>query len=480
MQSLLPRTSRYRTAIGYVAMLAVTGGLYWFVHARGEHLSAPAAPPMKEIAADAGHTSTLAHVLLALAVITLTARVVGGLGKQLFRQPPVMGEILAGLMLGPSLLGAVWPDGQAMLFPADAAPYLGIIAKVGVVLFMFLVGLELDPKLLRGNAHATIVISQAGIIAPFVLGSALALAMYPVYSNSGVSFTVFSLFLGVSLSVTAFPILARILTDRRAQRTSLGVTALACAAVGDVTAWTMLAFVTGVASAQITGVLWTLLSVAVYVLVMVFAVRPLLLRAVAIEERSEAPLSRSAFAAVFFALLLSAFATESMGIHALFGAFFLGALMPHEGRLAEQVRSRLEDVVIVLFLPVFFAFTGMRTEIGLVSGAADWLVCGAIIFVATLGKFGGSFVAARFSGLPGRESAALGVLMNTRGLMELIVLNLGLDLGVISPTVFTMLVIMALVTTFSCSPALDLLLGKRGFADAGHVPDVSAVGKRPT
>ncbi len=287
----------------------------------------------------------------------------------------------------------------------------------------------------------------------------------------------FSLFLGVSLSVTAFPVLARILSDRRVQSTPLGVTALTCAAVDDVSAWTLLAFVVSVASAQVGDAAWTVAAVAAYLAVMFVVVRPLLVRFAAHEDAKTGPLSQSALAVVFVGLLLSALATEASGIHALFGAFLLGAFLPHGGRLAEQIRVRLEDTVVVLFLPAFFAFTGMRTQISLVSGWTDWLVCGLIILMATLGKFGGSFVAARLTGLGWRESTALGILMNTRGLMELIVLNVGLDMGVLSPTLFAMLVIMALVTTFATTPILQLVLGDRGFADEPVAAPVGQAGR---
>ncbi len=463
--SLVPSTRKLRTLGGYSIMLAATVGVYLAIRGRGEELVAPE-PVTAAVGHAAAHSTTLATVLLALAVIIMLARALGWVFQRYLGQPPVIGEIVAGLVLGPSVLGALAPAAYAALLPSTAAPFLGIISKVGVVLFMFLVGLELDPKLLRGNGHATLAISHASIVAPFLLGATLALGLYPLYSTSAVSFTVFSLFLGVSLSVTAFPVLARILTDRRVQSTPLGVTALTCAAVDDVSAWTLLAFVVSVASAQMGTAAWTIAYVGAYLLVMFVVVRPLLVRFAAREDRRSGPLSQSVMAVVFVALLLSAVATEASGIHALFGAFLLGAFLPHDGRLAEQVRLRLEDAVVVLFLPAFFAFTGMRTQIGLVSGATDWLICGLIILVATLGKFGGSFVAARLTGLGWRESTALGILMNTRGLMELIVLNVGLDMGVLSPTLFAMLVIMALVTTFATTPVLNLVIGDRGFADS--------------
>ena len=464
VDSLIPATRRLRTLGAYAAMLAAAVGVYLFIRGRGEQLVAPVSDAV--LSDKVAHSSTLASVLLALAVIIMLARGLGYVFKRWLRQPPVIGEIVAGLVLGPSVLGAISPGAAEMLLPAAAAPFLGIISKVGVVLFMFLVGLELDPKLLRGNGHATLAISHASIVAPFLLGATLALGLYPLYSSSAVSFTVFSLFIGVSLSVTAFPVLARILTDQRVQSTPLGVTALTCAAIDDVSAWSLLAMVVSVASAQAGDVAWTVASVFAYLTVMFVVVRPLLARFAASEDAKTGPLAQSAMAVVFVGLLLSAVATEAAGVHALFGAFLLGAFMPHEGRLAEQVRLRLEDAVVVLFLPAFFAFTGMRTQINLVDGLGDWLICGLIILFATAGKFGGSFVAARLTGLGWRESAALGVLMNTRGLMELIVLNVGLDMGVLSPTLFAMLVIMALVTTFATTPVLHLVMGERGFADA--------------
>jgi len=458
--------TRLRTILTYAAMLAATAGIYLYIRVEGEQLRAPDATSGSSGPADAADSSVLAHLLLALAVITLLARFMGGVFRRYLKQPPVIGEIVAGLMLGPSLLGLISPAAYDFVMPAAMAPHLGTVSKIGVVLFMFLVGLDLDTKLLRGNTHTTIAISHASIVAPFLLGAFLALGLYPLYSKSDVSFTVFSLFLGVSLSVKAFPVLARILHDRQVQHTKLGATALACAAVDDVSAWTLLAFVAGIATSKVTGEAWTLAWVALYVAAMFLVVRPLIARFLAFENRCSGPLSHTSLAIVFAGLLLSAVATEAIGIHALFGAFLLGAMLPHEGRLADGIRARVEDVVIVLFLPSFFAFTGMRTQIGLVNTAQDWLVCGLVIVVATLGKFGGTFVAARLTGLSRRRSAALGILMNTRGLMELIVLNLGLDLKVISPTVFTMFVLMALVTTFATTPLLDVLLGRRGFADA--------------
>jgi Kef-type K+ transport system membrane component KefB len=323
---------------------------------------------------------------------------------------------------------------------------------------MFLVGLELDPKLLRKRGHATVAISHASILAPFILGAALALVLYPRLSSSSVSFTNFSLFLGVSMSVTAFPVLARILTDRGIHKTPMGAIALACAAIDDVTAWCLLAFVVSVVQARTAGAASTVAMTAVFIAAMIFVGHPAMVRLTFIYGNRG--LTQGLMAAIFVSLLFSAFTTELIGIHAVFGAFALGAVIPHDSSLARDLTDRLEDLVVVLLLPAFFAFTGLRTQIGLVSGGTEWALCGLIIAVASLGKFGGGAIAARLTGLNWRDSAALGVLMNTRGLMELIVLNIGYELNIISPTLFAMLVLMALVTTFTTTPVLHLFASK--------------------
>ncbi len=320
---------------------------------------------------------------------------------------------------------------------------------------MFTVGLELNADLLRNRGHATVAISHASIVFPFILGSALALPLFPTLAPHDVAFTPFALFMGISMSVTAFPVLARILSDRKMAHTQLGVMALSCAATDDVTAWCLLAFVVGVAKAEIGGALLTVALTLVYIAVMFFIVRPLLLRMLPLSRGQS--LSRPATALVLAAVLVSALLTEWIGVHAIFGAFVAGAVIPHDSLVAREMSRRLEDLVAVVLLPAFFAFTGMRTEIGLVSGVSQWLWVLAIIGVATLGKFGGSALAARVTGIGWRDASALGILMNTRGLMELVVLNIGLDMKVISPTLFAMLVLMALATTVATTPVLALL-----------------------
>lgn len=437
-------------------MLVAAGALLWLVRALGHGLTAPtsvAGQVPREVPGPVN--GTLFHVLLALLVVTLAARALGFVFRRL-HQPPVIGEVIAGILLGPSLLGSVAPRVAAYVLPETVAPFLQIIAQVGVLLFMFLVGLELDTSLLRRKTRATLAISHASILVPLVLGAGSALVVYPRLGTREVPFEVFALFLGVSLSVTAFPVLARILTDRGLQRTPLGVVAISCAAVDDVTAWCLLAVVVAVARAQAADALRTFLLAGAYVAFMLLAARPALARLV----RSQAVLQRvtpDAVAVTFIGLLLSALATEYAGIHALFGAFLLGALIPHDSLLARTLLQKLEELVVILLLPAFFAYTGLRTRLGLVSGTEQWLVCAGLTALACAGKFGGSAVAARLSGLPWRDAASIGVLMNTRGLMELVVLNVGLELGVISPTLFAMLVLMAIGTTLATTPVLDLL-----------------------
>ncbi|PYR79640.1 MAG: cation/H(+) antiporter [Acidobacteria bacterium] len=394
------------------------------------------------------------HVLLALTAVVITGRVLGKLLASI-GQPPVVGDILAGILLGPSLLGRVSPDLAAVILPRRVAPSLSVIAQLGIVLYMFLVGLELDAGKLRGRARTMVVISHASIVVPFTLGVLLASPLYADLAPPGVSFIAFALFIGVAMSITAFPVLARILTDGRMAHTELGVTALTCAAVDDVTAWCLLAFVAGVARAAVGDALMVVLLTLGFIGVMFLIARPLAARALARTDRD--PPSHEAIALTFVGVLASALTTERIGIHAIFGAFLFGAIVPSRTALARALVLRLRDVVTILLLPAFFAFTGMRTEIGLLSGPREWAMCGAVVLVATAGKFGGTFVAAWLTGREPRFAAALGILMNTRGLMELIVLNVGLDLGVISPALFTMMVLMAVVTTLATTPALRLV-----------------------
>jgi len=447
--------------------ILIVGGIGGFLLIRSAGLDLTAPPPPGDAVpfgagGAASHAHALPHLLLALAAVIALARILGYVCRRI-GQPSVIGEIVAGIALGPSLLGRIAPDVAAFVLPASVAPFLQIVAQIGVIVFMFLVGVGLDVGLLRRRGHAVAAVSHASIVVPFLLGSLLALAIYPVVSTGDVPFTAFALFLGISMSVTAFPVLARILIDRGMERSRLGTIALSCAAVDDVSAWSLLAVVVGIVKARASDGLTTAALAVGYVAVAWFVVRPLLHR-LARHTEARGELSPTAMAAVLVAVLLSAWATDAIGIHALFGAFLVGAAIPHDSLLARELGRRLHDLVVVLLLPAFFAFTGMRTQIGLLDAPWQWLLCAAIVLIACAGKLGGSAVAARLSGLDWRSSLALGVLMNTRGLMELIVLNIGLELKVISPALFAMLVLMALVTTFATTPLLHWLT--RGRADA--------------
>jgi Kef-type K+ transport system membrane component KefB len=458
----------------YIVMLA--GGIMLFLAIRsiGERLIAPEPPSVEARVGEgrAGHVDVVLHVLSTLAVVIGLGHILGSLCRCI-GQPAVIGEVIAGIVMGPSLLGEFWPEAMQALIPGpqrdphgQVAAALMTISQLGVLLYMFLVGLELNPAHLRHQAQAAVFTSHASIVAPFLLGCALALWLYPLLSHRNVPFTSFALFMGVSMAITAFPVLARILTDQSLQSTRLGVMALACAAADDVTAWCLLALAVGVAQARIgQSLLVTALAVA-FIAVMFWIVRPLVAQVCRRWETHAGSLPPTAVAGGYVAVLLSALITEAIGIHAVFGAFLLGAVVPYQSRLARDFIAKLQEPVTVLLLPAFFAYTGMRTQIGLVSGWSNWALCAVIILVATLGKFGGTLVAARWTGQRWRDAAALGILMNTRGLMELIVLNIGLDLGVISPTLFTMMVLMALATTVATSPILKWLL-PTGLRDEG-------------
>jgi len=396
----------------------------------------------------------LPSLLLALAAVVLVGRLLGVLFRRA-GQPPVIGEVVGGILLGPSFLGLLSPETYRFLLPSEIAPLLSVVAQIGVIIYMFLIGLELNPELLRNRVKATLVISTSSILLPFLLGVGLAVFIYDELSPSNVPFTPFALFLGLSMSVTAFPVLARILNDIGLARTPLGTIALTCAAFEDIAAWCLLAFVVGFVNAAAGSALFVAVLTVGFASLMLVVVRPIIARLVAgLEERSP---TQGNVAVVLVGLLMSAWTTEVIGIHAVFGAFIFGAIIPHQSSLARTLHQNLESLTILL-LPAFFAFTGMRTEIGLLSGRYEWVVCAIIIAVATTGKWGGAVVGARLTALSWRESSALGVLVNTRGLMELIVLNVGLELGVISQTLFTMMVLMALITTIATTPLLRRIL----------------------
>jgi Kef-type K+ transport system membrane component KefB/nucleotide-binding universal stress UspA family protein len=399
-------------------------------------------------------------VLVEVLIVIALSRLVG-LGFRWIEQPQVIGEIVAGIMLGPSLLGLVAPDFAATLFPTEAVPFLEVLSEVGLIFFMFLIGLELNPKYLKNNLDIAILTSHVSILVPFSLGSLLALILYPTVSNNGVSFTAFALFLGAAMSITAFPVLARIITEHNLQNTKLGTLALTCAAVDDVTAWCLLAVAIAVTRTNsMLGALPTIFESIIYIGFMLTVVRWFLQRLSKHYNRT-GKLTQLVLSGIYMGVVASALITEWIGIHLIFGAFLLGAVMPKNAGLTRELAEKTEDFILIFLLPVFFAYSGLRTEIGLLNSPELWLLCAAVLGVAIVGKYVGTYVAARVCGISNRESSALGWLMNTRGLTELIVLNIGLSLGVVSPLLFTMLVIMALVTTFMTSPLLEWTYPKR-------------------
>ena len=400
------------------------------------------------------------RLLLQIGIILLTARAVGWIFRRI-HQPLVVGEMVAGILLGPSLLGWLAPSFSLAVFPSASLAPLGLISQVGLVIYMFLVGLDLNPGVLKERTHTAVITSHVSIVIPFLLGVLLAFYLYPRLSYTNVKFSHFSLFLGISMSITAFPVLARILSDRGLSKTSVGAIAITCAAVDDVTAWCLLAaLVLFVRSGQVDAQFWYMVGGSIaYIGAMIFLVRPILARLLKWYRKWRGipeGVNHDILALVFLLVLGSAVVTEAMGIHALFGAFLIGAILPREEGLAKALSEKLEGLTVVLLLPLFFAITGLRTRIGLLSSGEMWVYCAIIVTVAIAGKLGGALLASRFTGMDWRSAGAVGILMNTRGLMELVVLNIGLEIGVVSPPLFAMLVIMAIVTTFMTTPLLDV------------------------
>jgi len=398
----------------------------------------------------------LSILILQVLVILIATRLVGALFLKI-GQPAVIGEMMAGIILGPSLLGTISPGVEAFLFPVSSLDFLKLLSQIGVIVFMFIVGMDLNVQHLRQKAHAAVLVSHASIIVPFFLGVTLALLIYPSLAPAHISFTAFALFIGVAMSITAFPVLARIIEERRLGKTYLGSTAIACAAVDDVTAWCILAVVVAIAKANgLSSSLLTIFLTLLFIGMMLFLLKPRAERLLGERFRSGV-MSKGVMAVVLVIVFTSALFTEIIGIHALFGAFLAGVIMPSDEGLRNFLRERLEAFSGSFLLPLFFAFTGLRTQIGLLDDWQSWLMCVAIIAVAIAGKLGGSMIAARWTGMTWSESFSVGALMNTRGLIELIVLNLGYDLGILPPKIFGMMVLMALTTTFMAGPLLSLV-----------------------
>ncbi len=402
----------------------------------------------------------LSHPLAILLLQIITIIVVARIFSFLFRkigQPTVIGEILAGIFLGPSFVGWYFPEFSSFLFPLRSIPNLQFLSQVGLILFMFIVGMELDLKVLRKKASEAVIISHASIIFPFALGMGLSYFMYESFAPANVKFLSFSLFIGIAMSITAFPVLARIVQERQLSKTKLGALVITCAAADDITAWCILAAVIAIVKAgSVVSSIYIIAMAVAYVVLMLKVIQPFLKRIGDVNAKQDT-LSKPVVAIFFAILLLSSYVTEVIGIHALFGAFMAGVIMPPNLHFRNIFVEKVEDVSLVLLLPLFFVVTGLKTQIGLLNDIHLWEICGVIITVAVTGKFLGSALAARYVGQSWKESLTIGAFMNTRGLMELVVLNIGFDLGVLSPQIFAMMVIMALVTTFMTGPALDLI-----------------------
>ncbi|WP_448322156.1 cation:proton antiporter [Streptomyces sp. CO7] len=438
---------------------------------------------MTELAGGLPAVAQMPHLFLLLAVVMVCGHVAGRLCRRL-GQPPVMGEILTGIALGPSLLGAMWPSGQRWLFPADLLPVVNALAQLGLVVFMFLVGYELNVGQVRRAGRTAVLVSNVSVLVPMIGGGLLAGVMYGRFAGPGVGFPAFALFLALTMSVTAFPVLARILTDRKMARTTVGGLALTCAAVDDITAWCVLALATALGGhTSVTAAFTTLVLTAVFVSVMLYGVRPLLARLAARHAERLAG-GATTLLVLLTGVLLSSFVTDWIGIHAIFGAFLFGAVLPRGAAPATAAVEQVRGITVVLLLPLFFAYSGLQTDFRLIAAEpALWGWCVLVVVVATVTKWAGSTGAARMTGLGWQDSLSLGALMNCRGLTELVVLGIGLQLGIITPTVFAMLVVMTLVTTGVTAPALgliDRMAARRRPSLAGRPEDLAPVRQRET
>lgn len=425
----------------------------------------------------------LALLLLQVVVILACSRLMGVLFLKL-GQPSVVGEIIAGIMLGPSLMGYLFPDFSAFLFPPGSLRELRFLSQIGLAFFMFIIGMELDLKKIRLKAHNALLISHSSIAISFLLGCWVSLQIYGSFSRQDVPFTAFALFMGVAMSITAFPVLARILQERKLTRSPLGNMALTCAAIDDLTAWCLLATVIAIVKAgSLVNALFTIVLALGFVALMIGVVRPWI-RHLSVNIVKQEGIDKTVMAVTIFILLLSAYFAEIIGIHMLFGAFLAGVVMPHNAKFKERLSSRLEDISLVVLLPIFFAVIGLRTRIGLLNEPSLWIALGLVILLAVTGKFAGSTLVSRMLGNSWKDSVSIGALMNTRGLMELVVLNIGYDLGILSPEVFVIMVLMALSTTFMTGPLLNLInylngkrFDRRTVAEAPAAVDAPAAGE---
>jgi Kef-type K+ transport systems, membrane components len=397
-----------------------------------------------------------AMLMLQILAILLVSRIFNWFFAKI-GQPNVIGEILAGIALGPSLLGMVFPEAYNFLFAPSSLSNLYILSQIGLVLFMFTVGMELDINALRNKMGVTFVVGNTSILFPFLAGMILAYFIYEEFASAHVDFIPFTLFIGISMSITAFPVLARIIHEKGLAKTHIGAISITAAAFNDVAAWCILAVIIAVTqTGTVVGSLYTIGFCIIYVAIMLLVIRPFLNRIAKVYKNSEV-VNRSIFAFFIFILIASAYISQIIGIHAIFGAFLAGFIMPPLPAFRKLIVNRIEDLSLTLFLPLFFVYTGLRTEIGLLNTPHLWFVCLIFILVAIFGKFAGSAFSAKILGESWKDSLQIGVLMNTRGLIEVVILNIGYEMGVLPPAIFVMLVIMALVTTFITTPMLNLI-----------------------
>ncbi|QQS36724.1 MAG: cation:proton antiporter [Ignavibacteriales bacterium] len=398
----------------------------------------------------------LAILILQVIVIIFAARLFGSIFSKL-NIPTVIGEILAGIVLGSSVLGLYLPEVSKFIFPISSLPNLHILSQLGLIFFMFIIGMELDMDVIKKRAHKALIISHTSILTSFSLGLIMAYLLYDEFSLKSVPFIHFGLFMGVSMSIAAFPVLARIAQERDMLKSSFGSMILTTAAIDDLTAWCLLAAAVAIVQAgTVGGAIFTIILSIGFISFMLFVVRPFFARLGSIYI-SEEVLNKTVVAFIMLIIFISSFITEVLGIHALFGAFMAGSIMPSNTNFKRLITEKIEDISLVVLLPLFFVFTGLRTQIGLLDNPHVWMLTAVLIIIAIVGKIGGSTAAGRFVGLTWKESLTLGTLLNTRGLIQLIVLNIGYDLGVFSSEIFVMLVIVALFTTFMTGPTLDLI-----------------------
>lgn len=398
----------------------------------------------------------LAILILQIISILFVARLFGLLFSRM-GQPMVIGEIVAGIVLGPSVLGTLWPGFSSFLFPPESLQNIYVLSQIGLILFMFVIGMDLDLSIIRKKASDSFAIGHSSIIVPFIFGIILSYFLYSRYAPTNIPFYSFAIFISITLSITAFPVLARIIQEKGWTKTHLGIVAITSAAFNDIAAWCILAIIIALVKAgSIYSSLGTILMAVLYVCFMILFLKPFLVK-MKDAFPSKETMNKGIIALYFLILLSSSFITELIGIHALFGAFMAGLIMPSDIIFRKVLIEKIEDISLVLLLPLFFVYTGLKTDLGLMSDGHLWATCGIVILVAIIGKFFGTTAVARMFNQTWRDSLALGALMNTRGLMQLIVLEIGFELGVISPEIFVIMVIMALVTTFMTGPALGLI-----------------------